>query len=122
MRGLLPMTIANIKSFYRNRAALFWTLAFPVIFIVLFGAIFSGGETNFKIGWVDQDHTAASAQLRAGFGQVTLVTLTDVADEPTALDRMRKGDFDAVLVVPAGMGAALQAGNSGGTPIALDLY
>ena len=59
MRGLLPLTIANIKSFYRNRAALFWTLAFPVIFVVLFGSIFSGGNAHFTIGWVDQDGTPA---------------------------------------------------------------
>ena len=27
----------------RDRAALFWTLAFPLIFIVMFGFIFQGG-------------------------------------------------------------------------------
>src|SRR4029078_5469363 len=102
MRGFVPLTIANIKSFYRNRAALFWTLAFPVIFIVLFGAIFSGGSTHFTIGWGDQDDTPASGQLRSGVGQVALITVTDVSDEQTALDRMKKGDFDAVIVVPAG--------------------
>ena len=42
MRSLLNLTRANIKSFRRDRAALFWTLAFPLVFIVLFGTIFSG--------------------------------------------------------------------------------
>jgi len=41
MRPLLNLTIANIRSFTRDRAALFWTLAFPLVFIVLFGTIFS---------------------------------------------------------------------------------
>ena len=31
-RGLWPLTLANIKSYYRDRAALFWTIAFPVLF------------------------------------------------------------------------------------------
>ena len=48
------MTLANIRSFYRDRASLFWTLAFPIIFVVLFGSIFSGGSANFTVGWVDQ--------------------------------------------------------------------
>jgi ABC-2 type transport system permease protein len=122
MRGLIPLTIANIKSFYRNRAALFWTLAFPVIFIILFGSIFSGRETHFNLGWVDQDKTAGSAQLRVGFGQVSLLTVTDVADQQTALDRMQKGDFDAVVVVPAGVGNALAPGGSAGGAAALALY
>ena len=42
MTGLWPLTVANIKSFLRNRAALFWTFAFPIIFVILFGSIFSG--------------------------------------------------------------------------------
>jgi len=36
MHALRLLTIANIKSFTRDRAALFWTLAFPLIFVVLF--------------------------------------------------------------------------------------
>ena len=43
MRALLALTVANIKSYLRDRAALFWTLAFPLIFIFLFGFIFQGG-------------------------------------------------------------------------------
>ena len=66
-----PLTIANIKSFYRDRAALFWTIAFPVIFVVLFGSIFSGnGPSTFTVGWVDQDQSAGSAQLREAFAAV----------------------------------------------------
>ena len=37
MHALVALTVANIKSFVRDRAALFWTLAFPLIFIFLFG-------------------------------------------------------------------------------------
>jgi ABC-2 type transport system permease protein len=121
MRGLLPLTLANIQSFYRNRAALFWTLAFPVIFIILFGSIFSGREINFRLAWVDQDRTPASAQLRAGFAAVPLLTLTDV-DETAALDGMRAGDFDSVVVVPAGVGEALRPGGSPSGPVALAIY
>ena len=40
MRALLALTVANIRSYVRDRAALFWTMAFPLIFIVLFGLIF----------------------------------------------------------------------------------
>ena len=111
MRGLLPLTIANIKSFYRNRAALFWTLAFPVIFIVLFGSIFSGGATTFPLAWVDHDQSATSAQLRAGFAGVELLEFEDVSEEE-ALTHMRSGEFAGVLIVPAGTGDAITAGQT----------
>ena len=43
MRALFALTVANIKSYVRDRAALFWTLAFPLIFIFMFGFIFQEG-------------------------------------------------------------------------------
>ena len=58
MRALRALTVANIRSFVRDRAALFWTLAFPVLFVVLFGSIFSSsGPSTFTVGWVDHDGT-----------------------------------------------------------------
>lgn len=121
MRGLLPMTVANAKSFVRDRASLFWTLAFPVLFVVLFGAIFSGGETRFTLAWVDQDRSPASAQLRAGFDQVPLLELVD-AEHAAAQEDMRRGDVDAVLLVPAGLAEAIAQAPAGGGPFSLQLF
>jgi ABC-2 type transport system permease protein len=120
MRALAAMSVANIRSFYRDRASLFWTLAFPVIFVVLFGSIFSGGTTRFEVGWVDADGTPAAERLRAGFEQVPLLELEDAAEQQ-ALERMREGQLDAVVIVPAGLGQAL-AGGAAGEPFRLALY
>ena len=46
MNALLTLTLANIRSYVRDRAALFWTLAFPLVFIVMFGLIFQGGGST----------------------------------------------------------------------------
>ncbi len=119
-RGLWPLTVANVKSYYRDRGALFWTIAFPVIFVVLFGSIFSGGPTRFSVGWVDQDGSAASAQLRAGFAQVSLLELHDVSSDD-GLAQMRDGKLDAVIVVPTGVGAALSPGAPATAPFQLTL-
>jgi ABC-2 type transport system permease protein len=103
------LTIANIRSFVRDRAALFWTFAFPVIFILLFGAIFSGGgSTTYPVGWVDQDGTPASMTLRSAFGEVKLLDLRDGALQ-ASLDGMQKGTLRAVIVVPKGYGQAVGA-------------
>jgi ABC-2 type transport system permease protein len=111
MRPLLSLTVANIRSFTRDRAALFWTMAFPLIFILLFGSIFTGGgSTTFKLGWVDLDGSTTSAQLRTEFARVSAFTLTD-GDEPASLAAMGNGDLDGVIVVPAGFAA--QVGQTG---------
>jgi len=101
MNALLRLTVANIRSFVRDRAALFWTLAFPLIFVVLFGSIFSGGNTDRKIGFADEDGTPASAELKAAFASVSGVVLVDGA-KADLLEGMRKGDVSSVIVVPPG--------------------
>lgn len=125
MNAFRTLTIANIRSFTRDRAALFWTFAFPVIFILLFGAIFSGnGNVTYKVGWVDQDGTAASAQLRSAFGVVTLLNVRD-GTLAASLDAMRKGDLQGVIVLPKGYAAAVAAstGQAGSTgAVSLELY
>src|SRR4051794_34959825 len=107
MRGLVPLSLANLRSFLRDRPAVFWTLAFPILFVVLFGTIFTGGGTaSFDVGWVDQDASAGSRQLRTSFEQTGILTLQDgtLEDEKAAMER---GDVDAVIVVPPSVGSAL---------------
>jgi ABC-2 type transport system permease protein len=101
MRPLLLLTVANIKSFTRDRAALFWTLAFPLIFVFLFGSIFSGGDSSRTIGFADLDGSPASAQLKEAFVAVPNVELIDGTEE-VLLGRMRDGELSAVIVVPKG--------------------
>ena len=51
MTALLAMVRANFTMSLRNRAALFWNLAFPALFIVIFGVVFGRGESvHFDVG------------------------------------------------------------------------
>ena len=113
MSALLALTRANIRSYTRDRAALFWTLAFPLIFIFMFGFIFQGGDqSQLKLGWVDQDGSPAATELRQAFAAQAGTDLVD-ASEDDALAKMRQGDVDAVIVVPAGYGEGVAAGGRG---------
>jgi ABC-2 type transport system permease protein len=113
MNALAGLTVANLKSFTRDRAALFWTIAFPIIFVVLFGTLFGGSSADYKIGWVDLDQTTASAQLQAAFADSGVLKL-QVTTQQAGIDSTRSGNLDGVLVVPAGYGAAVAAAASGG--------
>src|SRR6476659_3435003 len=113
MSALLALTRANIRSYTRDRAALFWTLAFPLIFIFMFGFIFQGGnQSQLKLGWSDQDGSPAATQLRQAFAAQAGTDLVD-ASKDDALAKMRQGDIDAVIVVPAGYGDGVTAGAAG---------
>ena len=41
MKAFTQLFLANLREFARDRMALFWTIAFPVIFILIFGLIFA---------------------------------------------------------------------------------
>lgn len=41
--------VANVKMYLRSKGTLFWSFAFPVLLILLFGAIFSGGGGSYTL-------------------------------------------------------------------------
>jgi ABC-2 type transport system permease protein len=118
VNALLLLTVANIRSFTRDRAALFWTLAFPLIFVILFGSIFSGGSRQWTIGFADLDRTPASAAFKAAFAAIPDVRLVD-GSETDLLARMKKGEVSPVIVVPAGYAETVAAKRA---PAAVTVY
>ncbi|MCA9834386.1 MAG: ABC transporter permease [Thermomicrobiales bacterium] len=56
MNSFFAMLIANIKMSLRNRQAMFWNLAFPALFIILFGAIWGNDNfSTFSVGIIQSD-------------------------------------------------------------------
>jgi ABC-2 type transport system permease protein len=46
---------ATLKTFLRNKSTIFWTIAFPCVLILLFGAIFSQSSTKYDLYIQNQD-------------------------------------------------------------------
>jgi len=113
MNTLLLLTVANIRGLVRDRAALFWTFFFPVMFVLLFGVLFSGsGDSKVAVGWVDQDNTVTSRALHDAFAaSAPILDLKSgtLDDEKAA---MQRGDVSAIIVIPAGLQQAVAAKTS----------
>lgn len=98
MKGLASLSGAMMRGFFRDRTALFFTVLFPLMFLVLFGGIFKDQTAPrsevIQIGQVALlDQIPASA--RTGLDQVLKVQQsTDRAD---ALEQVRKGKVDAAV-------------------------
>lgn len=104
MTAIGHMVLANLKMTVRNRMALFWNLAFPAIFIVLFGFLFNFDETTYDIGIAGSDTSELTRQITdtmqesAGFS----VTTGSREEETSALE---DGDRAAVVVFSEGVDA-----------------
>ncbi len=96
MRSFLAMVRANLKMAVRNRAALFWNLAFPALFIVIFGAIFGRGPgISVRVGVVGPE-SAFRTQVLAGLKQAQVFTVTQ-GERDAELHDLAQGKRDVVI-------------------------
>jgi ABC-2 type transport system permease protein len=79
---------------------LFFTFAFPILFMLIFGLVFSGGEdVNFKLGLVYDGDGGAGGMVVRSFEQIPIFDVSEgVLDDK--LQELRDGDIRAVVVVP----------------------
>lgn len=101
MKPLYYMIVANLKMTVRNRAALFWLLVFPVIFIVLFGYFFSGDSFSARVGVVGSDISPQASQVVEQMKSVSGFKVT-VGARDAELAALEDGDRDVVVIFGPG--------------------
>jgi ABC-2 type transport system permease protein len=60
MKGFFALALTTVRSSFRNRAALIFTLLIPLFLMVLLGNVLGGGNASVNIGVVDQAQSALS--------------------------------------------------------------
>src|SRR5215469_7326798 len=99
MNAFRKLLRANVKSFTRDRATLFWTFAFPLLFIVIFGAVFGGNSTpNYDVGLVVNARGPASDAIVTAREHNKAFTVHE-GSEDSELQKLKNGDRKAVVVV-----------------------
>ena len=125
MSTVIALYIANIKEFVRDRAAIFWTMAFPVLFIVLFGIIFNAPSSSYDIGIVNLDTGTLGGQFVQTFKNVessgtNLFKVTTYTSLDPALSDLKAGKHDMVIVVPSTLTADAASPNPDQIPVYYD--
>ena len=103
---ILELAVRNFKETYRDPLALGFLLGFPLIFMLLFGAIFSNeGTQSFAIGVIDEDDTPVSeAFVDEALTSVSVLEIIEYDDADIALDDLTLGNLNAYVVIPSGFG------------------
>lgn len=97
MRPFLAMVKANLKMTVRNRQALFWNLAFPAIFILIFGAVFNDDTgVTFNVGVTGAESPYRNAVIYALEASDAFDVHVGLQDEE--LEELRDSDREYVLV------------------------
>ena len=98
---MLKLLAANLKMMVRDRQTLFWALAFPLIFVAVFGLFDIGGFGSFDLAIIDQADTQLSQTIRQNLAGIESLDLKSrYATEEEALQALQDGDLDYLLVIP----------------------
>lgn len=116
------------RSYVRNPEALFFSLLFPVILVLLFGAIFSGSSSPSAVPLYVQNLDGQNATTLAFFhylGGTGLVTIHNVTVAPGSLSSyLSQHSYSNGLVIPVGFGEQIWNLTHGGrgAPVELQVY
>jgi ABC-2 type transport system permease protein len=105
---VLAIALKDLKLLFRVRAAWFFTMVWPLIVAIMFGAIFGGGgsgPTRLAIAVTDEDQTPASKAFADGLAARNGFDVLRAADAE-AIDLVRRGSRVAAVRIPKGFGAA----------------
>lgn len=115
----LALAGRELKTYFRDTQALFFSLALPLVLIVLMVASF-GGQTDFNATAyvVNLDQGAAGAELVERLRAVPEITV-ELLDEAAADRRLGSSDITNVVVIEPDFTARLQAGQMPGLRLRL---
>jgi ABC-2 type transport system permease protein len=98
VRAFLSLSSAILRGFLRDRASVFFSLFFPLMFLVLFGGVFSSQDRP-RIEVVQVGAVSLLDQMpegsRTAFAQAVHVTRSPRL--PSALEQVRRGEADVAL-------------------------
>lgn len=101
----------NTRRFFRDRIALFFTIAFPLIFLFVFGGIFGkSSTTSFNVGLVNQSHSQFAQEFVKNSDKNKLLKVDkEVTTLDKANEKMAHGQLDATIVLPPDFGVIKKA-------------
>lgn len=109
----------STRRFFRDRLAIFFTIVFPLIFLFVFGGIFGKDNTpSFKIALLNQSNSSvASDYVKSLTASKMFKINSKITDQNQANEKMKRGEIDATVVLPADFGAVVNNYPAGQTKV-----
>jgi len=104
MKTYLKLTWIQLKLFGREPVALFFTLAFPLLLLLLFGAIFGNDidpQYSEKFGYIDAEVPGLAAIIIGTVGLMSIPTATATAREQKILRRYKATPIQPFIYLAA---------------------
>ncbi len=109
MTPVVALAVKDIRILLRDRLGFFFTLFWPLLMAVVFGAMFanlSSGPESIAVAVVDDDRTSGSTRFAERLRDAPALEI-ELLPREQALDQVRRGGIAVMVALPPGFGAAL---------------
>jgi ABC-2 type transport system permease protein len=106
MAKLLALAVKDLRILIADKGNMFWVLGFPLLFALLFGAVYAGagkGPSGMKLAIVDEDKSEFSGLYITHLESEEALKISR-PDREQALTQVRKGQVAAAVVIRPGFG------------------
>jgi len=116
---ILTALKGEARGFFRDKSTIFWTLAFPILLILLFGAIFSvgGGEGTYDVSVQDLSNSPASQAYIQALNSTGSLNIHMVDASENIDTYIQDNSPYAVLIIPQNFAAAFIPGAPANTTV-----
>lgn len=107
MAKLTALALKDLRVLMSSKGNMFWVLGFPLLFALLFGAMYAGagkGPSGLKLAVVDEDQSEFSRLYVTHLESEEALKVLRLEREQ-ALTQVRKGQVAAAVVLRPGFGA-----------------
>ncbi len=111
----------SLKSFYRNKGAVFWTLLFPIVILLLLGYVMGGGSGTYTLYFNDSDNTTTSQGIIKALQNTTVIEMKDGAGTDLQ-QQLKDGKIDIYLEIPKGFEQDMMRAQASGDNVSVQVY
>ncbi len=109
------------RSFFRIKSNLFWVFAFPLLLIIIFGAIFSNlGSGMVTLNVQNLDQGPGSQQLLAALNETGTVDIKFISPSEDLDQYIKDNSLSQVMVIPANYSSNLASNLTAPVELRLD--
>jgi ABC-2 type transport system permease protein len=114
----LVFASTSLRRIVRDRTALFFLLALPILVMLIVGLV-ARGYGSFRVGVVDEGlgRGQLAQELITAFDKAPSLTVRMLSSRDTAATAIRRGEISAAIIVPAAFDTLVSSGGTASVTI-----
>jgi len=100
---------SNIKQWIRSKGTVFWTILFPILLIIIFGAIFSGSDDlEYNLFLQDKDDTLHSKNFTEILRNISVLNIETIDENVNITNYLKENEGSTAIIIPKEFGNTLE--------------